>query len=99
MEVVAGLRWKIVMTDKPLKRDDLLVREVENENIIYDHTNNSVHSLNITAKFIWDFCDGKHNLSDITKEITIKFNIDSDTAIRDLKSTIDSFKKNHLLQE
>ncbi len=93
------MRWKIAMTDKPLKRDDLLVREVENENVIYDHTNNSVHSLNITARFIWDFCDGKHNLSDITQEITSKFNIDSDTAHGDLKNTIEEFKANHLLQE
>ncbi len=85
--------------DKPIRRNDLLVREVENENIVYDHTNNSVHSLNITAKFIWDFCDGKHNLSEIVKAITSKFNIDSDTAHGDLKKTIDSFKKNHLLQE
>lgn len=86
-------------TDKPIRRNDLLVREVENENIIYDHTNNSVHSLNITAKFIWDFCDGKHAVSDIAKEVTAKFNIDSDTALKDLKKTMDSFKKNHLLQE
>ena len=86
-------------TDKPIRRNDLLVREVENENIIYDHTNNSVHSLNITAKFIWDFCDGKHNLSEIIKEITGKFNIDSDTALKDLKNTIEEFKANHLLQE
>lgn len=86
-------------TDKPVRRNDLLVREVEDENIVYDHTNNTVHSLNITAKFIWDFCDGKHTESDIVKEVTGKFNVDSDTAFKDLKKTIDSFKKNHLLQE
>jgi hypothetical protein len=85
--------------NKPIRRNDLLVREVEDENIIYDHTNNSVHSLNITARLIWDFCDGKHNLSDIAKEITGKFNIDSETALKDLKNTLKKFKENHLLQE
>lgn len=85
--------------DKPIRRDDLLVREVEDENVIYDHLNNSIHSLNITARFIWDFCDGRHNLSEIVKEITGKFNVDSDTALKDLNNTLRKFKENHLLQE
>jgi hypothetical protein len=84
---------------KPIRRSDLLVREVENENIIYDHTNNAVHSLNITAKFIWDCCDGSRNLSEIAKEITERFNIDADTAFKDVEGTVKEFKEKHLLQE
>ncbi len=87
------------MIDKPVRRDDLLVREVENENIIYDHTNNAVHSLNITAKFIWDCCDGSRNLSEIAKEVTAKFNIDIDTAFNDAEKTIERFRENRLLKE
>ncbi|MBI4377722.1 MAG: PqqD family protein [Nitrospinae bacterium] len=84
---------------KPVRRNDLLIRDIEDESIIYDHTNNTVHSLNITAKFIWDFCDGRHELSEIAREITTKFNVDLNTAFRDIEETIEKFKENNLLQE
>jgi hypothetical protein len=40
------------------RRDELTVREMADETVIYDHKTNQAHCLNRSTAFIWRQCDG-----------------------------------------
>lgn len=43
----------------------LVVRELEDEVLIFDVERNQAHCLNGTAGLVWTLCDGKHSVQDI----------------------------------
>lgn len=84
---------------KLLVRDDLLYRDLDDEGIIYDATKSKVHALNATAALIWRACDGEHTVEDIVEELLRRFDVDRDTARRDIRKTIKQFGTLGLLAE
>jgi hypothetical protein len=51
---------------RPLARkQDLLVRELADEVLVYDLANDEAHCLNETAAFVWMRCDGRNTPRDI----------------------------------
>lgn len=85
--------------DKPCRRDNLLYRELEDESIVFDPKANTVHSLNITATVVWNNCDGKQDLQEITGKILDKFDVPQENAREDVRKLINSFRELHLLKE
>lgn len=56
----------------PVAREiDLVIQELEDELLVFDLKTNKAHCLNQTASTIWNFCDGKNTISDITKLLEI----------------------------
>jgi hypothetical protein len=49
------------------RTDDLIVRELSEEVLVYDLTRNKAHSLNKTAALIWGFCDGRSTVPQISR--------------------------------
>lgn len=47
------------------RKDSLIVKEVENETLVYDLTTDKAHCLNETAARVWKKCDGKTSAGDI----------------------------------
>ena len=82
---------------RPLAREDLLCRDLDDEAIVYDATTSKVHALNATARLIWNGCDGEHTLEDLAKALLDRFNVDQDTAKRDAQRTIEEFRALGLL--
>lgn len=65
------------MTPTPAtRRDGLIVRELDDETLIYDRERDEAHCLNRTAAFIWKHCDGQLSVAEIAvlleKELQIK---------------------------
>ncbi len=85
--------------EKPCRRDDLLYRAFEDESIVLNPDANTVHSLNTTATVVWNNCDGKQNLQDITGKIVEKFDVSEAHAREDVWKLINSFRELHLLKE
>jgi len=58
---------------------DVVTREIEGELIIIPlvsgigDTENELFTLNDTGKTIWDKLDGKRNLKDVVKELSVEF--------------------------
>jgi hypothetical protein len=50
----------------------LLQRQVDHDTLLYDTTNNQVHSLNRTATAVWECCDGAHSIADIAERLTAR---------------------------
>ena len=49
------------------RQDGLVVRELEDEVLVYDLERNQAHCLNQTAGLVWKHCDGETTISDITE--------------------------------
>ncbi len=56
---------------RPLARkDNLIVRELPDETLVYDLDNNKAHCLNQTAARIWQHCDGQTSISELAAHLT-----------------------------
>ncbi|HID95241.1 MAG TPA: radical SAM protein [Candidatus Latescibacteria bacterium] len=84
--------------DKPLKRGDLVFRELEGEGILFDPKTGSMHSLTKTALLIWNLCDGRHSLKQIADHILERFEAEPDQVRGDVKETVGRFQQLGLLQ-
>jgi hypothetical protein len=48
------------------RREGLVVRKLNDDVLIYDTKTNHAHSLNQTAVSIWEHCDGKRTIGDLS---------------------------------
>jgi hypothetical protein len=54
----------------PLARtEQLIVKEVDDEVLVYDLKNDKAHCLNQTAALVWKNCDGKNSVADISTSL------------------------------
>ena len=53
-----------------VRTDDILVQDSGNELLIYDLKSNKAISLNETSALVWQFCDGKRSVSEISDEMS-----------------------------
>src|SRR5205807_3020125 len=51
---------------------NLIVKELENEVLIYDENNNKAHCLNQTAALVWKSCDGRTTIPKISSRLEEK---------------------------
>ncbi|HNW99194.1 MAG TPA: PqqD family protein [Bacteroidales bacterium] len=79
------------------KRKSLFAtRNVGNEKVLVPVKNNianmtEIYTLNEVGCFIWDNIDGIKNEDDIINEITNEFDIDRETAKKDLNDFLEKF--------
>lgn len=58
------------MTHTPAaRRDRLIVRELENETLVYDQVRDEAHCLNQTAALVWKHCDGRTSVDEIAARL------------------------------
>lgn len=56
---------------RPLARtDNLIVRALPDETLVYDLDNNKAHCLNATAALVWQHCDGRTSVYDLAARLT-----------------------------
>jgi len=82
----------------PLARTDaLVVKELQDEVLVYDLKRDKAHCLNGTAAAVWKHCDGKMTVADAARrlESELKTPVDAEVVWLALKQ-LDKF---HLLQE
>lgn len=53
----------------PTARQDLLLRRVGSEWVLFDARANRAHVLNHTAAVVWTYCDGGHDSGEIAAAI------------------------------
>ena len=51
------------------RKDQLIVKELDGEVLVYDLIRDKAHCLNSTAGLVWKCCDGKSSVSEIAKSI------------------------------
>ncbi|MDQ5844969.1 MAG: PqqD family protein, partial [Acidobacteriota bacterium] len=52
----------------PLARQSsLIVKELEDETLVYDQETDQAHCLNETAALVWKNCDGRNSVNEIAR--------------------------------
>jgi Coenzyme PQQ synthesis protein D (PqqD) len=74
--------------DHPKRRVDVNVRMVDGEVVVLDRQSDLIHQLNHTASYIWDRCDGQSTVAEIANQLAAAFQVDADTAVQDVATTI-----------
>jgi hypothetical protein len=83
---------------RPVVREDLQYRELDDGGVVYDTAAERIHTLNVTAAYIWNCCDGVHTLSEIASELHQHANVPLDRALNDVGEAITYFQKEGLLR-
>ncbi len=86
--------------DKPKAREDVLFRELDDGCALYDPEKEKVHSLNLTAGFIWCLMDGSRSLEQIAGEIAeaAEGEADAETVLVDVVQAADQLARQGLLE-
>ena len=82
----------------PVRRNDLTVRDLGSELILYDRHSETYHVLNDTARRIWDLLDGSHNGTSICELYANLYpQVDRERLDRDLLQALEEFGRRGLL--
>jgi hypothetical protein len=95
---MAGL--KSILSHSP----SVVTRKTGNEYVLVPVTNNiadmnSVYTLNETGAFIWEHINGKRSIEEIIGALITEYDIDNDTALKDIFSFIDNMNKYLIISE
>lgn len=79
------------------RRDNIVIQEFENEVLIYDLSINKAFCLNETSAIIWQECNGKKSVAEISQTLSqkLKSNVSEDL----VWLALNQFKKDNLLVE
>ena len=86
------------MNHKPISRkSNIVVQELKNEVLIYDLTINKAFCLNPTSTLIWQLCDGKLSIAEMSRVLSQKLH----TPITEdlIWLALDQFKQDNLLEQ
>lgn len=79
-----------------VRRNNLVVQEISDELMIYDLNENKAFCLNETSAKVWQLCDGKKSLGQISKELGRQLNTSPDVGLVWL--ALNQLKINKLLE-
>ena len=79
--------------------ESVTVREVDGEILVLDLRSNQVHQFNPTASFIWKRCAEGQTSQAIAAALAGEFEVDEETARRDVEETLGRFLSLNLLVE
>lgn len=91
------IELKSVVSHSP----DIVTKKTGNEYVLVPLANNiadmnRLFTLNETGAFIWELIDGRKNVGEIVAEFTEEFDIDHETATKDILSFIENMS-NYLI--
>ncbi len=78
------------------RKDNLVIQELDGEVLIYDLKENKAFCLNETSALVWQSCDGKNAISDISKFLGDKLNSPASDDL--VWFAIDQLKKEKLIE-
>lgn len=83
-------------TQRPLRRADVRVQELDGEALIFDPVSADTHRLNETALFIWRECNARRDASSIAKRLTEVYDVSYDNSLEYVTHTLGVFRERGL---
>jgi Coenzyme PQQ synthesis protein D (PqqD) len=93
-----GSTGDVAADARPRRRSNVRSRVVEGEVIVLDRQYQLVHQFNRTAGYIWDRCDGQHSVATIAGDLTQVFDVDLETAKKDVAHAVRQFEAAGLIE-
>jgi len=79
------------------RQSQLVVREIDDEVLVYDLERDTALCLNQTAATVWKSCNGERTVGEITALVTLSLGFDVDEQV--VWYALDQLSKDHLLEE
>ena len=79
------------------REEDLVIRELAEETLVYDLKRHKAHSLNPAAALVWRYCDGQTTVAEMTTRLQERDGIAADEEV--VLLALDGLGRAHLLQE
>ena len=89
------------MLDQRIKRaarEDIRYHELEDGAVIYDTRAEKIHTLNLTAAYVWNRLDGLHTLDEIASQIRQLVDVSQETVLKDVHDVVRRYRDEGLLQ-
>lgn len=87
------------MSDRPLRRGEIIQSETTEGWTIYESSTDSLHLLNASAKAIWDLCDGATTPSEMAGAISEVTGVPVDEARGDVDAALSQLRILGLIAE
>jgi len=85
------------MTAYPSRRDDVRLRQLDGEGLVFDPLSADTHHLNATALFILLACDGSSAPVEIARRLADRFDVSSQEAQEHVSRTIGDLTRRGLI--
>ncbi len=79
------------------REDELVVEELPDETLVYDLKRHKAHCLNRTSGLVWQHCDGRTTVAEVTALLERQLKIPADEAV--VWMALDRLGRAHLLSE
>lgn len=86
-------------TENLTQAEDIIWRRIGDEVVVIKDDGLSTHVLNKTAAFIWELCDGKHDIAGITGKLVERFDVTEEVAAADINEVIGKLLKIGIVSE
>jgi hypothetical protein len=63
------------------RTDNLVIRELDDETLVYDKQRDKAHCLNQTAALVWEQCDGKTTVAQVARSLQSKLSVPVDSDV------------------
>jgi hypothetical protein len=77
----------------PVRRDDVLVEELDGEVVFSDPRDGRAYHLNPTAYAVWKRCDGRTTTRQIAEALVAEYDVDYDRALDDVEQLVVFFAR------
>ena len=83
---------------KPAVRADLEYHELDDGGVVCDPLADRIHTLNLTAAYVWSRLDGSRSIEQIATELHEITGVSIQTAVTDVGLAVERFQDEGLLQ-
>lgn len=73
----------------PVQKDEVIWRRIGDTIVVIKEDGLSSHTLNKTASFIWELCDGNLEMNEIAEKLHERFDVSLKNAQNDVYNTIE----------
>lgn len=85
--------------NKPVRRSDLVWREIDGEVVIISPDNKAIHTLNDAGSRIWTLINGDSDVNTITAILCREFDEKEEDIKKDIYEYLNNLKQLNLLEE
>ena len=88
------------MTQNPRRRDDVQTEDLpDGSTLLFHPANLMTYPVSASASLVWRVCDGLHSVDEIVDQVESQYEVDRETAEKDVSKLLADFANFGLLKD
>jgi hypothetical protein len=88
----------VVLSDKPRRQPDFQLELIENELLLFHPTHEKILYCNETASLIWQLCDGRRTVQEITDLLSAAYPEAAEVIAGEVQATLETFLRHRAIR-